>query len=86
MDVGVRLLGPPAVRVDDAWVPLRPTKPHALFAYLAYRGAPVRRAELAVLMWPDADAEHAFADVRQVLRSLRREPFGEVFGRDRSML
>jgi DNA-binding SARP family transcriptional activator len=83
MDAGVRLLGPPAVRVDDAWVPLRPTKAHALFAYLAYRGAPVRRAELAALLWPDADAEHAFADVRQVLGSLRREPIGGLLGRDR---
>jgi len=83
MDVAVRLLGPPAVRVDGAWVPLRPTKPHAAFAYLAYRGAPVRRAEVAALMWPDADAEHAFADLRQALRSLRCEPFGELLERDR---
>ena len=27
MDVGVRVIGPPEVRVRGAWVPLRPTKP-----------------------------------------------------------
>ena len=83
MDVGVRLLGPPAVRVADAWVPLRSTKPHALFAYVAYRGVRVRREEAASLLWPDADAEHAHADLRQALRSLSRSPIGPLFERDR---
>ena len=83
MDVGVRLLGPPAVRVADAWVPLRPTKPNALLAYLAYRGVRVRRAEAAALLWSDADAEHAQGDLRQALRSLSRGPFGQLLDRDR---
>ena len=86
MDVGVRLLGPPEVRVADAWVPLRPTKPHALFAYLAYRGARVRREEAAALLWPDADAEHAHGDLRQALRSLTRSPFGPLVERDRGAI
>ncbi|MFU8888796.1 MAG: AfsR/SARP family transcriptional regulator, partial [Trueperaceae bacterium] len=86
MDVGVRLLGPPAVRVADTWVPLRSTKPHALFAYVAYRGARVRREEAASLLWPDADAEHAHGDLRQALRSLTRGSFGPLIGRDRSAL
>ena len=83
MDVGVRLLGPPAVRVANAWLPLRSTKPHALLAYVAYRGARVRREEAAALLWPDADAEHAHADLRQALRSLTRGPFGPLLERDR---
>ena len=86
MDVGVRLLGPPAVRVADTWVPMRPTKPHALFAYVAYRGVRVRREEAASLLWPDADAEHAHGDLRQALRSLSRGPFGPLFERDRGAI
>lgn len=83
MDAGVRLLGPPGVRLADARIPLRPTKPHAAFVYLACRGGRVRRAELAALLWPDADAEHAQGDLRQALRSLSREPFGTLIARDR---
>jgi DNA-binding SARP family transcriptional activator len=83
MDVAARLLGPPEVRVADAWVPLRPTKPHALFAYLAVRGVRVRREEAAALLWPDADAEHAHGDLRQALRSLTRGPLGPLLERDR---
>ncbi len=86
MDVAVRLLGPPAVRVANAWVPLRPTKPHALFAYVAYRGARVRREEAASLLWPDADAEHAHGDLRQALRALSRGPFGPLVERDRGAI
>jgi DNA-binding SARP family transcriptional activator len=82
--VNVRILGPPAVCVAGAWLPLRSTKPHALFAYLAYRDAPVRRAEMATLMWPDADPEHAQCDVRQALSNLCRGPFGAFIGRDRT--
>jgi DNA-binding SARP family transcriptional activator/tetratricopeptide (TPR) repeat protein len=82
--VNVRILGPPAVHVAGAWLPLRPTKPHALLAYVAYRDAPVRRAEMATLMWPDADAEHAQCDVRQALRNLARGPFAAAIGRDRT--
>jgi len=83
MDAGVRLLGPPAVRAGGSWVALRPTKPHALLAYVAHRRGHVRRAELAALLWPEADARHAGADVRQALSSLGRGPFAALLGRDR---
>jgi DNA-binding SARP family transcriptional activator len=83
MDAGVRLLGPPAVRAGGTWIALRPTKPHALLAYVAHRRGCVRRAELAALLWPEADARHAGADVRQALSSLARGPFGALVGRDR---
>ncbi len=84
MDESVRLLGPPAVRTDGVWTPLSPTKPHAVLAYFAYRGSPVRRAEVAALVWPEADARHAHAGLRQALLSLRQEPFGDQIGSDRT--
>lgn len=84
MDESVRLLGPPAVRTDGVWTPLSPTKPHAVLAYFAYRGSPVRRAEVAALVWPEADAHHAHAGLRQALLSLHKEPFGDRIGSDRT--
>jgi len=86
MDVDVRLLGPPEVSVEGVWLPLRPTKPHALLALLAVRGVRVRREEAAALLWPDADAEHAHGDLRQALRSLSRGPFAGLLERDRGAL
>ena len=84
MDVGVRLLGPPAIRVAGTWVPLKPSKPSALLAYLAYHGSRVRRGALTTLLWAEADAAHAYGDLRQALRRLARGPFGELLGRDRT--
>ena len=83
MDVAVRMLGPPAIRVDGAWTSLRPTKPNALLAFLAYRGERVRRGELEALLWSEADALHAQADLRQALASLVRRPYGACVNRDR---
>jgi DNA-binding SARP family transcriptional activator/tetratricopeptide (TPR) repeat protein len=84
MDVGVRLLGPPAVRADGFWTPLSATKPHAVLAYVAYVGVPVRRAEAAAIVWPEADAQHAQAGLRQALLSLRKDPVGERLFADRT--
>lgn len=84
MDVGVRLLGPPAIRVAGAWAQLRPSKPNALLVYLAYRGGRVRRGELTTLLWAEADATHAQDALRQALRRLASGPFGAVLGRDRT--
>ena len=83
MGVAVRLLGPPAIRVDGDWTPLRPTKPNALLAFLAYRADRVRRGELEALLWTEVDAAHAQADLRQALASLARRPYGGCIGRDR---
>ena len=83
MDARVRLLGSPAVRVASGWAPLTPTKPNALFAYLACKGRRVRRAALAALMWPDASAVHARDDVRQALRRLRSGPCSALIASDR---
>lgn len=84
MDAMVRLLGQPAIRLAGAWEPLRPSKPNALLAYLAYRGSRVRRAALATLLWPEADATHAHGALRQALRHVASEPFGGLLGRDRT--
>jgi DNA-binding SARP family transcriptional activator len=84
MDESVRLLGPLAVRADGVWTPLSPTKPHAVLAYVAYQGVPVRRAEAAALAWPEAGARHAQAGLRQALLTLHRGPFGALIAADRS--
>jgi DNA-binding SARP family transcriptional activator/predicted ATPase len=86
METGVRVLGAPEAYADGAWLPLTPTRPHAALAYLAVRGGLVRRAELAALLWPDADTQSAHAGLRQVLMRLDRGPFGARIGRDRSGL
>ncbi|TVR89479.1 MAG: hypothetical protein EA416_12515 [Trueperaceae bacterium] len=83
MDVAVRMLGPPAIRVDGSWTSLRPTKPNALLAFLAYRCERVRRGELEALLWSEADAVHAQADLRQALANLVRRPYGVCVQRDR---
>ena len=82
-EVAVRLLGSPTLRVADGWLPLRPTKACALLAYVAHRGRPVARSELAVLLWPDLDPQHAATNLRQLLRALATSPFGVALERDR---
>ena len=79
----MRLLGAPAVRIAEAWLPLRPTKACALLAYVAHRGRPVARSELAALLWPDLDPQHAATNLRQLLRALTTSPFGVALERDR---
>ncbi|MBW6455042.1 MAG: hypothetical protein K0A98_04075 [Trueperaceae bacterium] len=83
MDVGVRLLGTPEARAGGAWRPLGPTRPHAALVYVAVRGGFVRRAELADLLWPELDDEHAYASLRQALQRLGRGGLGDLLGRDR---
>ena len=84
MEADVRLLGPPAVRVGGgAWVPLRPGRADAVLAYVARRGAPVRRTEVAALLWPDLDGRRASANLRQTVRTIATGPFEPVVGRDR---
>lgn len=86
LDHAVRLLGPPAVRVGGDWVPLRPGRADAVFAFVARRGAPVRRAEVAALLWPEMDGRRASTNLRQALRGLVTGPLGPLVGRDRERL
>ena len=83
---GVQLFGQPAVRVGDGWMPLRPGKTAALVAYVAHRGAPVRRAELAALLWPELDEQRAHTNLRQLLRGLARSPYRAAVERERDVV
>lgn len=83
MDAGVRLLGTPEARAGGAWLPLGPTRPHAALVYVAASGGFVRRAELADLLWPGLDDEHAYANLRQALQRLGHGGLGDLLGRDR---
>ncbi len=86
MEADVRLLGPPAVRVAGGWVPLRPGRADAVFAFVARRGAPVRRSEVAALLWPELDRGRSATNLRQALRGLVTGPLGTLVGRDRERL
>ena len=86
MEVGVRLLGAPEAYADGAWLPLTPTRPHAVLAYLAVHGGLVRRCELAALLWPEADRRSAQSSLRQVVARLHHGAFSSLIGRDRTGL
>lgn len=83
MEVVLRLLGPPAVVVDGRWEALPCTRPEAAFVYLASSGGRTRRAQLAALLWPDADERGAQTNLRQTLRTLASRPWGAHLRRDR---
>ncbi|MFO8150443.1 MAG: BTAD domain-containing putative transcriptional regulator [Trueperaceae bacterium] len=84
MELGVRLLGTPEARAGGAWLPLGPSRPHAVFVYVAARGGFVRRAEVAELLWPGLDDAHAFGNLRQALRRLVNGPLAALLGLDRT--
>ena len=83
MDVVLRLLGPPAVVVDGRWEALPCARPEAAFVYLACGGGRTRRAQLAALLWPDADERGAQVNLRQTIRTLASRPWGAHLQRDR---
>ena len=80
---GIKLFGEPAVLVGDDWILLKPGKLGAVVSYAAHRGSPVRRAELAALLWPELDERRAHANLRQLLRSLVTGPISGCLDRDR---
>ena len=86
MEARFRLLGAPAVHVGSEWLSLEPTRPGAVIAYLAHRGSPVRRSEVATLLWTDRDETRASANLRQAVKSVAEGPLGGLLGRDRSRL
>lgn len=80
----LQLLGPPRARVrDDAWQPLAATRPNALLAFVGHRGGPVRREELAALLWPEIEDARAFANLRQTLRTFALGELAPLLERDR---
>ena len=79
----IRLFGPPAVRVAGGWEPLRPGKSSALVAYVVHRTSPVRRSELAALLWPELDEQRAHTNLRQLLKGLANGVLCDCIERDR---
>jgi predicted ATPase/DNA-binding SARP family transcriptional activator/predicted negative regulator of RcsB-dependent stress response len=67
----LRLFGVPRWVHGDRVHALASTKPVALLAYLAQRGAWVARSEVALLFWPDADESHAHHALRQLVYRAR---------------
>ena len=74
------LFGPLRISVQGQPLPrLRSRKAQWVLALLALRhGRPVEREWLAGTLWPDADQEQAFANLRPVLSELRRALGGQT--------
>ena len=70
------LLGEPHLERDGTRIALDTRKATALLAYLALAG-PQRREALALLLWPDSDAEHGRGALRRTLSALRTALAGE---------
>jgi predicted ATPase/DNA-binding SARP family transcriptional activator/Tfp pilus assembly protein PilF len=62
----VRLFGAPAVEHDGRTIALRPERRHQLAAWLALRGVPVARDQLAALFWPERDNASARRNLRRL--------------------
>ena len=58
------------------------SKAAALLAFVAHRCSPVRRAEVAALLWPDADDRGARNSLRQLLSSIGDGPLAPLLARD----
>lgn len=67
----LKFLGPVAARRDGTPLALRTRKAFALLAYLAAEGGTHRRAQLAVLLWPESDESKARTTLRSALSDLR---------------
>lgn len=78
VEVQVRLLGRPTVRLHEAdWLELPEGKTSALLLYLASRSAWVSRSELLYLIWPDLLESQARTNLRQMLMYIRRLPYAQ---------
>lgn len=71
----LRLLGAPALQVQDGWLEPPFGKSSALLFHLAYQQQWVNRADLVYLFWPDTAEEKARRNLRQLLSKLRRLPY-----------
>ena len=71
--LSLQMLGPPdaVLGASDSVLPAA-AKSRALLAYLVVEGAPVARAELGRLLWPDAPPDRARLSLRGALAHLRR--------------
>ena len=74
MSFRLNLLGIPSLqRADGSDVEFPIGKPLALLSYLAFENRPVRRDELAGLLWPDSSPDRARHSVRQAIWLIRRK-------------
>lgn len=75
----LRTLGSPRVETRDGDpVPFPEGKPLALLVYLAVERRPVRRSELAHLLWPGSTRDRGFQSLRQALWVIRKTLGEEV--------
>jgi predicted ATPase/DNA-binding SARP family transcriptional activator len=81
-----RLLGPPVVEIDGSRHELPVTKASAVLLYLACRGEWIDRDELLYVFYPDNAESPGRSNLRQLLTSLRRLPYGTGLAFDSSRL
>ena len=72
--MSIKLLGPSEASLEEQPPPLRfgTKKALALLCYLAAEGGRHPRRELAELLWPQSDDQHARMDLRSALARLRK--------------
>ncbi|MCB9157104.1 MAG: tetratricopeptide repeat protein [Caldilineaceae bacterium] len=84
--LSIRLLGPPAILLENEPVHIGRRKALALMAYLALNPQPQSRAALAELLWPAYDAASARAELRRALSTLTRAIGAHWFQIDRQTI
>lgn len=82
----LRFLGPPEIERDGDEREVDTRKAIALAAYLAVTGRPHTRDALAALLWPEYDAERAYANLRRTLWSLNQAVGEEWIDADRETI
>ena len=68
----INLLGPPEASFKDRPLRFKTKKSFALLCYLATEGGRRSRSELAELLWPESDEQHARIALRSALVRLRK--------------
>ena len=76
-------LGPPEVRLGDNLVTFPTRKTLALLIYLAIEAGAQPREHLGALLWPEANPERSYANLRNTLGHLQTA-LGQVRGQTRS--
>lgn len=82
--MAVRLLGRPAVLLEEGWVQPPPGRASALLYYLAFHGGWIGRSDLVYLFWPDATETEARTNLRGLLYRLVSEPYARGLERERA--
>jgi predicted ATPase/DNA-binding SARP family transcriptional activator len=72
----ISLLGAPRIELDNAALAFDTRKAVALLAFLAVSGSNVTREALATLLFPEYEAERAYANLRRTLWTLNKAGLG----------